>query len=395
MNRGDSRRLFARSSDDLAISLQLGRTRSLSSQAHGTAHGQASDRGISKERRRSARALDLTVRVTTADLSSASGPLVVEFSQPLQNPHIAAWRLSPNIHGRWRAITPQEYAFRPSAPFGFGPGIAIHLYIPKGLPGPIAKGGTGLAKAVTLTWQSPAGSVLRLQELLADEGYLPVTFTPTAPPAAHSLEYEVESLYRPPEGTFTWKYPNLPAQLKALWTVGSMNVITQGALMQFQRAHNMTPNGVLNAAVWRALILDRLHHKVSPYPYTYIWVTETEPETLELWVDNRLVLTTLCNTGIPQSPTELGTFPIYERLPFQVMQGVNPFGQPYADPVHWINYFYGGDAVHGFVRAAYGFPQSLGCVEVPVSVAPLIYQTVHYGTLVTVNPVGVPVAPGH
>jgi hypothetical protein len=37
--------------------------------------------------------------------------------------------------------------------------------------------------------------------------------------------------------------------------------------------------------------------------------------------------------------------------------------------VYWINYFNGGDAVHGFVRASYGFPQSLGCVELPIPTA--------------------------
>jgi len=72
------------------------------------------------------------------------------------------------------------------------------------------------------------------------------------------------------------------------------------------------------------------------------------------------------------------------------MQGVNPNGTPYADPVHWINYFDGGEAVHGFPRASYGFPQSLGCVELPLNVAPIVYSHVHYGTLVTVLPAGAP-----
>jgi hypothetical protein len=49
--------------------------------------------------------------------------------------------------------------------------------------------------------------------------------------------------------------------------------------------------------------------------------------------------------------------------------GHNPDGSYYDDPVHWINYFNGGDAVHGFVRGCYGWPQSLGCVELPVSTA--------------------------
>ena len=163
--------------------------------------------------------------------------------------------------------------------------------------------------------------------------------------------------------------------------------------MQFERANGLPVDGIAGPDVWKALLRDRLANRVSPWPYTYISVTESHPETLELWVNNQLVMTTLTNTGIPATPTYLGTFPIYERLTFQIMRGKNPNGTRYADPVYWINYFKGGDAVHGFVRASYGFPQSLGCVEVPPSTAQKIYRQVHYGTLVTVNPVGVPPAP--
>jgi lipoprotein-anchoring transpeptidase ErfK/SrfK len=68
------------------------------------------------------------------------------------------------------------------------------------------------------------------------------------------------------------------------------------------------------------------------------------------------------------------------------MSGTNPNGTKYHDLVHWINYFLGSEAVHGFVRAAYGFPQSLGCVELPVPTAAKVFPQVHIGTLVTVMP---------
>ncbi|HSR86446.1 MAG TPA: hypothetical protein VLM11_19910 [Streptosporangiaceae bacterium] len=37
----------------------------------------------------------------------------------------------------------------------------------------------------------------------------------------------------------------------------------------------------------------------------------------------------------------------------------------YADPVSFVSYFNGGDAVHYFPRGSYGSEQSLGCVELP------------------------------
>jgi hypothetical protein len=53
--------------------------------------------------------------------------------------------------------------------------------------------------------------------------------------------------------------------------------------------------------------------------------------------------------------------------------------------VWYASYFHGGDAVHQFDRYSYGSYQSLGCVEVPYSVAKKAYPYLTYGTLVTVT----------
>ena len=56
------------------------------------------------------------------------------------------------------------------------------------------------------------------------------------------------------------------------------------------------------------------------------------------------------------------------------MSGVNPDGSHYHDPgIKWISYFNGGEAIHGFNRATYGFPQSVGCVETPIDMAAQIW----------------------
>ncbi len=55
------------------------------------------------------------------------------------------------------------------------------------------------------------------------------------------------------------------------------------------------------------------------------------------------------NTGVPGATTQQGTFPIYARFTSTTMSGTNPDGSKYSDPgVPWVNYFNGGDAVHGF-----------------------------------------------
>ena len=91
------------------------------------------------------------------------------------------------------------------------------------------------------------------------------------------------------------------------------------------------------------------------------------------------------NTGIPQAPTALGTFPVYARFLSTTMSGYNPDGSYYNDPgVPDVAYFNGGDAVHGFNRGTYGFPQSLGCVELPYSAAAVVFNDDPIGTLVSI-----------
>jgi len=65
--------------------------------------------------------------------------------------------------------------------------------------------------------------------------------------------------------------------------------------------------------------------------------------------------------------------------------GTNPDGSHYSDPVSFVSYFNGGDAVHYFPRGSYGWQQSLGCVELPYYSAQRAYPYLTYGSLVTVR----------
>ena len=47
-------------------------------------------------------------------------------------------------------------------------------------------------------------------------------------------------------------------------------------------------------------------------------------------------------------------------------------------------FFHGGMAIHGFKRYAYGYPQSAGCVELPVKTAKEIFPYLYVGTVVTI-----------
>jgi lipoprotein-anchoring transpeptidase ErfK/SrfK len=67
------------------------------------------------------------------------------------------------------------------------------------------------------------------------------------------------------------------------------------------------------------------------------------------------------------------------------MKGTNPDGTKYADPVQFVAYFRSGEAVHYFPRGSYGWPQSLGCVELTLSDAQQAWPYLTYGSLVTVT----------
>jgi peptidoglycan hydrolase-like protein with peptidoglycan-binding domain len=217
-------------------------------------------------------------------------------------------------------------------------------------------------------------NVLRLQQLLARRGYLPVTFHAFGPQPMYTLA--------PRHGRFQWRF-NAPPELRSQWQPGVFSTVTRGAVMSFQADHGLDIDGVAGRQVWQALTGPKAFTKV---PYTYALVRESSPETITVYRTGRANFTSLANTGIPEAPTALGTYPVYLRYTSTTMQGTEPDGTRYFDPgVPWVSYFNGGDAVHGFARGSYGSPQSLGCVELPYDAAETAYGLMNYGTLVTVT----------
>ena len=277
-------------------------------------------------------------------------------------------RLEPAIPGHWTQLDSHTLSFRPVG-FGFGLGATVHVQLP----------------GQSLAWHVPVGSTLRLQELLARLGYLPVRWRPVSP-ATPTLASELAAAVSAPHGTFSWRYPQTPASLTTLWTPGAWNVVTRGAVMRFEDVHGMATDGVAGPQVWRALLRDDLAGRRSDAGYSYVFVHETLPQSLSLWHDGRVILTSPGNTGIPQSPTAPGTWPVFEHIPVGTMSGTNPDGSHYHDPgIRWISYFHGGDALHEFPRASFGTPQSLGCVELPEAAAAQIWPYTPIGTLVTIE----------
>jgi peptidoglycan hydrolase-like protein with peptidoglycan-binding domain len=329
------------------------------------------------------------VSVTPGDSRGVNGgaPIKVTFSSALA-PATPLPSLSPKIAGSWQ-VSGDTAAFAPSV--GYQPGTTVTLKIPGGTAGitGAAKSAGVLNKAETVRFTTGSFSTLRLQQLLTELGYLPLTWTPANPDAAPipagDANAQLSAAYAPPAGAFTFK-GSYPSELTSQWRAGKDNVLDVGAIRAFQNDQGLTMDGVAGPEVWAHLLTAIAKHQTNSNGYTYALATQgSSNESLQVWHDGKRILNTPANTGIPASPTADGTFPVYERLQFQYMQGTNPDGSHYKDPVSWIAYFNGGDAVHGFVRASYGWYQSLGCVELPPDTAQHIWPYLTYGTLVTVR----------
>jgi hypothetical protein len=303
-------------------------------------------------------------------------PITVSYNRPL--PASAALpRLSPAIAGTWRR-TGDAAVFTPATGYPAGTRVTVTA----------AAGGSPRDRSgQSVIFSTGEYSTLRLQQVLAQLGYLPLTWTPAAGatgPGPGSAA-QLAAAYQPPAGDFGWQQ-GYPAQLRAFWHEGSANTLDKGAITGFEADHGLPTDGVAGTAVWTALLRAAATGQRNTRGYSYAIASQHIPETLTIWHDGRRVLTSPTNTGISVAPSPVGTFPVYEKLPFQIMQGTNPDGSHYADPVQWVSYFSGGSAVHYFNRGAYGWPQSLGCVELPYTAAERAYPYLPYGTLVTVTP---------
>jgi lipoprotein-anchoring transpeptidase ErfK/SrfK len=231
-------------------------------------------------------------------------------------------------------------------------------------------GAMGATKPAT-----PALSTLKVQQLLAELGYLPLRFVARGGTVGNAVAQP---------GTFGWRWA-LPGELRSQWRTGVDNVIEEGGLMTFQRLEGLSVTGAVSAATEQRLVADAEAGRRDLASYNYVYVSKTEPETAYLYIDGKVVFTTLVNTGVNSAPTESGTWPVYLRYRVTTMSGTYPDGSTYSDPgIPWVSYFHGGDALHGFIRASYGWPQSLGCVEMPFVHAQALWPHTPVGTLVSV-----------
>lgn len=210
----------------------------------------------------------------------------------------------------------------------------------------------------------------------------------------------------------------------------SPNPFMLGALFAFERANHLLVQAGRDggwqhppAAVTRLLANGRWRR--APHAWQWVLVRKGrsgETATLYRAVPTangetaKAIFTTPANTGILDA-TPSGTWPVYLRFRTTRMKGsmlvpdrraaadrrAHASGRSwhslgvvlrdhrlyrrihYDDPsIKWVSYFHGGDALHYYPRAHYGFPQSAGCVELPEAAANRLWHAIGYGTPVSV-----------
>ena len=327
--------------------------------------------------------LQAVVKPAPGAIIDPTSPITITFSEPVQAVlGLARPTLEPATPGSWKQTAANALRFKPSQGYALGRHVALTLPAPMEV---LAAGRTQTLQ--TLSWSVPVGSIARLQQLLAKLGYLPLDWHPAAGAPAATTLAQTEAAIRPPGGSFTWRYPNTPSQLRSLWRPDGWTRMTQGAVMSFEHDQGLSVDGIAGPLVWQSLISAALKGDLVAHSYSYVLVHRSVPQNLTLWNNGTTIMQVRVNTGVPAAPTPYGTHAVFEHIAVGTMRGRNPDGSHYVDPgIKWISYFYGGEAIHGFNRPTYGFPQSVGCVEAPITTAGQIWPYTPVGTLVSIVP---------
>jgi peptidoglycan hydrolase-like protein with peptidoglycan-binding domain len=311
-------------------------------------------------------------------LSNGTEPIAVALSAPV-SPSSPPPSLNPKVAGTWSIVGDSE-VFTPVSTLEPCTSYALTVWART-----TATGHTQLGKRQTISLHVACPSIAGLQQALARLGYLGAKLHPRyivhIASGPETRREAAEHAFHPPRGGLAPHPADAPPT-----QMGQLDATTRGAVEVYQEDRGLEVTGEPNAATWSSLLYDETNYRRDRQPYTWVSVSESLPETLDLHRGNRVVFTTPVNTGVPGAETAQGIFPIYARYVSTTMSGEDVDGTKYDVPdVPWVNYFNGGDAVHGYPRESYGFPQSNGCVELPIEAAHTVFGMLAIGDIVEVN----------
>ncbi|MGD0455659.1 MAG: L,D-transpeptidase family protein [Solirubrobacteraceae bacterium] len=311
-------------------------------------------------------------------IANGTDPLTVTLSAPVSAASPPP-SLSPKVAGTW-SIAGDSEVFTPVSTLQPCSRYALTVWARTSSTGHVE-----LGRKQTIGLRVACPPLAGLQQALARLGYLGARFHARyivhIASGAETRREAAEHAFHPPRGALAPDPSDAPPV-----EVGQLDQTTRGALEVYQADRGLEATGEPDSATWASVLYDETNDRRDPRPYTWVSVSESLPETLDVHRGHHVVFSTPVNTGVPGAETALGIFPIYARYVSTTMSGTDVDGTKYVVPdVPWVNYFNGGDAVHGYPRASYGFPQSNGCVELPIEAAHTVFGMLALGDIVEVN----------
>jgi hypothetical protein len=186
--------------------------------------------------------------------------------------------------------------------------------------------------------------------------------------------------------TYQWDAKHVPHKLVQLSITSPHSILYRSAILRFMKDYHIhfDPTDTQYASN----VLEQAYETgfTAPKPFVWVYVDQHIPQKVYVWQNGKYIFKSPANTGVRRT-TKPGNYMIYLRFRKTEMKGTFPGTHiHYDDPdVPWVNYFHGGEAIHGFPRRHYGYPQSAGCVELPIFKAKELYPMLYKYAVVTVS----------
>lgn len=117
------------------------------------------------------------------------------------------------------------------------------------------------------------------------------------------------------------------------------------------------------------------------------WIeVDLSQQRLTIYLGNEAVRSFTVSTGTARTPTSIGEGTIYSKRSSMTMTGTIAGDYYYLENVKWVNFFNGGEAIHGtYWHNNFGTPMSHGCVNMTEADAKVVYDFAPIGTKVIVH----------
>jgi len=285
------------------------------------------------------------------------------------------------ISARWVAAGANRLVLRASSE-GVWPGNHFTIQLPRQLG--LVGTGRGEQQVQTLSYSLPAGSVLRLQQMLAVLHYLPLRWMPAAgQPVATTTSSALAAAFRPPAGRFSWRFPTTPTRLERLWQPGVDSVLTDGAILDFEHVEGLAPVGVANPLLWPYLVQAYLLDESDPHGYSWLDVSTAAPREVLLWRNGRVLLTAPLDPRAGPSP--IGSWPVEGRASLEAVPVTAADGTVSTGEVHWVDLYDHGAAIYGLRAPSTTAEPDRRGVALSEENAALIWPHLHLGTIISVH----------